>query len=201
MMLIDTKSYKLNKDNYYTKITLKNKIILSGSLRAKNYGIIRNQHKEYGRHKKWAMFTVDRDGKIYQHFDAKYYSDFYGDKIIDKESITISLENMGMLKYDAKKNKYFNWINEECEEENVHTQSWNKWMYWEKYPKLQQDAVNDLCVYLCEEYDIRKDTLGYNVYESDAYDFDGIITRSNLNNEFNDLNPSYDFKKLIKALK
>lgn len=197
---IDRKTHKIDSKNYNATKTKKSQIILAGSLRKGSNHILRLKKKDFGLTKTWPMFTIRRDGKIFQHFDPNYSSDFMGIKEIDKKCITVVLENMGVLSFDYEKNKYLNWINEVCDESLVHEKLWKQSRYWEAYTQEQFMACVNLCVYLCRNYGIKQDCLGYNVFHEGASLYNGILTRSNYNSDYCDLNPSFDFKRFLKEL-
>ena len=62
-----------------------------------------------GKNKKTATFTINKEGKIYQHYDPKFYSDFVNNPQ-DKASISIVLENIGWFKKDSMVEKYVDWL-------------------------------------------------------------------------------------------
>lgn len=198
--MIDKKTYKINDKNYYKSKYDKKQIILAGSLRKNNFHIKRLEKKDFGQTKTWPTFSINRQGNIYQHFDPKYYSDFIGDKDIDKQSISIVLENMGLLFYEYNSDKYLNSLHEDCPEEFVYERKWNGGTYWEKYTNEQFDSLVELCRNLCEQYNIELDSLGHNVFYDETKNFEGIITRSNIDNQYTDLNPSFNFKAFLQEL-
>lgn len=200
MVQIDKKSYKIDDKNFYKSKYDKKQIILAGSLRKSNFHIKRLSKKEFGLTKKWPTFTISREGKIYQHFDPKYYSDFMGDKDVDKTSISVVLENMGWLFYDYQSDKYLNSLHEECEEANIFERKWNGGTYWERYTNEQFESVVELCKHLCDTYGIELDTVGHNVFYEDTKNFDGIVSRSNYSMDILDLNPSFNFNAFMKEL-
>lgn len=198
---IDKRTYKLDPKNYHLTKSKKTQIILAGSMRAEHNHILRLKKKDFGLTKKWPTFSIRRDGKIYQHFDPNYSSEFMGDKDIDKKSITIVLENMGMLSFDFEKNQYVNWIKEECDEDLVFEKTWKTHRYWEAYTEEQYLAVLHLCVHLCRNYGVKQDTIGHNSLLEGANTFNGILSKSNYNSDYNDVNPSFDMKRLLADLK
>ena len=200
-MKIDKKTYKIKPVNYYKRKYKKKQIILASSLRAKSNHIKRLSKKEYGKTKKWCTYTITREGVIYQHYDPKYYTDFMGIKDIDKHSISIVLENMGGIYYDTDSESWLNWAMEVCDEDRKYEQNWKGNRYWESYPDEQFNATVELCNYLIETYDIERDCIGYNVHnKTGALTFRGIVTRSNFDTDYNDLNPHFDFKKFLNGL-
>lgn len=198
MIDIDKKKYKT--ENFYKSKYDKTQIILAGSLRKKNYHISRIKYKLGGNSKEWPTYTIDRKGEIFQHFDPKYYSDFMKNKEIDKKSISIVLENMGMLYYDHNTDSYMNWCYDKCDESSVFYRKWNGHAYWEAYTDEQFDSIVELCNYLIEEFDIERNCLGFNVYYDATEKFEGIVTRSNYNEDYSDLNPSFNFKNFLDKL-
>lgn len=199
MINIDTEKYR-TKTGYYKSINNKTQIILAGSLRKKNYHIKRMETKLGGNSKEWCTYSIDREGNIFQHFNPKYYSDYMGDKEIDKKSISIVLENMGMLFYDYESESYLNWALDKCENDLIFERKWNGHTYWESYSKKQHRSTVLLCEYLIDEFTIEKDCLGFNVFYDDTKNFEGIVTRSNYSQDYSDLNPSFDYKKFLKDL-
>lgn len=161
---------------------------------------MRLKKKDFGLSKAWPTFTIRRDGKIFQHFDPMYTSEFMGNKDIDKKSISIVLENMGMLSFDYEVNKYLNWINEVCDENFVFEKLWKTCRYWEAYTPEQYIATLHLCVHLCRNYGIKQDNIGHNSLLENAHNFNGIMSKSNFDSEYYDLNPSFDFKRFMKEL-
>ena len=199
-MVIDKETYSLDKKNFYKKTTEKTQIILCGSLRKEDLFLKTLKIKDIGNTKSWNTFTITREGVVYQHYDPKYYSSFMGNKKIDKQSITIVLENMGMLFFDYTTNSYLNWCHDKCDDELVYEKKWNGYTYWETYTKKQIDSTIELCDYLCEEYNIELNSLGFNVFYENTENFEGIVTRSNYEIGFTDLNPSFDFSYFLKKL-
>ena len=122
-------------------------------------------------------------------------------KEIDKKSISIVLENMGELLYDYDSDSYLSAIYlAKCDEDSVFEKKWKGFNYWEKYTDEQFDATIELCEYLGEEFDIPIITIGYNVYYDRTLEFNGIVTRSNYDVDYNDLSPSFDFNRFIDII-
>ena len=199
MVKIDKTTHK-SKSGFYKAKHDKTQIILGGSLRKENYHIKRMEYKTGGRSKEWCTYSIDREGNVFQHFDPKYYSDFMGDKEIDKKSISIVLENMGMLFYDYESESYLNWSHDMCDTDLVYERKWNGHTYWEAYTKEQHNSTVELCKFLIEKFNIEQDSLGFNVFFENTIQYEGIVTRSNYDNDYTDLNPSFNFKKFLKDM-
>ena len=199
MMRIDKDTYQISKNNQYKIKTVKTQIVIGLSLRKDHFHIIRLKHKDYGKTKKWNTYTISRDGKVYQHYDNKFHSNFIGVKIGDKQSISIVLENMGCL-FETSTGKYINWINEFCDIDNIIEKEWSGYNYWENFPDIQIESMGQLCKKLCEEHNIPKVCIEFNTYHKDISKFKGIVFRSNYIEESSDLNPLIDIKKFNEIL-
>jgi len=198
-MHIDNDTFKIKEHNRYKTQSVKTQIVLATSLRKDSYHITRLLHKDFGKTKKWNTFTVKRDGTVFQHYDTKYHSDFLGIKEADKQSISIVLENMGCL-FQTPNNKYINWINEICDDENVIKKSWLGYNYWEKFPKIQIESVANLCIELCEKHNIPKVCIDFHNYHKDTLKFKGIVFRSNYIEDSSDINPLFDIETFNEML-
>jgi len=195
-MEINKETYWLSSENYNPLISNKKQIVLAGSLRADMRHISYLKKRENGKSKNFPHYSIDRDGTIYQHLDSKYQTDFMITPAINKKSVFIVLANMGWLQHDELSDQYINWCNEICMT-SVHKTVWRQREYWERYTPQQYDSLFELLNLLCDEHLIKKDCIGHNVHDSDTIRFDGIVCRSNFDDSYTDLNPAFDFKKLI----
>jgi N-acetyl-anhydromuramyl-L-alanine amidase AmpD len=200
---IDRDRYKISDKNFHTEEVPKSMIIIGSTNRKSNYYLIRQQKKENTLSSDWNTYTISREGNIYEHYNPMYYSDFIGDVTIDMKSVSILLENMGPLYYNDNTEHFYNDLNERFEggENDVFKKEWRGYKYYEPYTKEQYDAIVYLCRVLCLELNISDDSYGHNAYEDFSHIFKGIITRSNLDMNSSDPNPSFDFKKFYKDLK
>jgi len=199
-MRIDSETYNIPEINRYKTQIAKTQIVLATSLRKDSNHIIRLQHKDYHKTKKWNTYTISRTGEIYQHYDPKFHSDFLGIKDADNKSISIVLENMGCL-FEAPGNKYINWINEECDNENVVEKSWLGYRYWEKLYDEQIESTVMLCRRLCDDFNIPRVAIEFNHFHKDIRKFRGIVFRSNHIDECTDINPLFDISKFNEMLR
>lgn len=199
MIKIDKKKYKTTKDNHYKTRIAKTQIVLACSLRKNDYHITRLQHKDYGKSKRWNTFTITRDGKIYQHYDEKYHTDFLGVKEGDKKSISVVLENMGNL-FKTSDDKYMNWLNEYCPVERVGEYEWVDNGYWEMFDDIQINSLVELCQMLCEKHNIPKKCFETHHYHKNIVKFRGIVFRSNYIEDSTDVNPLFDINKFNELL-
>jgi len=198
-MHIDKETYKISKDNHYKTKTVKTQIVIGTSLRKNNNHITRLQHKDYGKTKKWNTYTISREGKIFQHYDDKFHSDFLGVKEGDKRSISIVLENMGCL-FETVNGKYINWLNEFCDNENVVEKEWLDYDFWENFPDIQIDSLISLIEILCEKHNIPKNFIEFRTYHKKTYNFKGIVFRGNYVEDSSDMNPLFNVYQLNEML-
>jgi hypothetical protein len=200
---IDRDKHKINTCNYYQEESKKSLIILGSTNRYDNFHMLRQYKKDNGKSTTWNTYTITRDGIIYEHYNPIYYTNFIGDIDIDKKSVSVLLENMGPLYYNENNDNYYNDLNEKFDGdvENIFDKEWRGLKYYESYTKEQYNSTIFLCRLLCLELNINDDTYGHNAFEDNAKFYNGIISRSNLDVNIIDLNPSFDFKKFLKDLK
>lgn len=196
---IDSNSFAIKEYNRYKINSVKSQIVIATSLRKKNYDLVHLQHKEIGRTKTWNTFSIDREGKILQHYDDKYHTDFLGIKAGDKQSISIVLQNMGSL-YKLPDNTYVNWLNEKCESDRVIEKKWLGYKYWEIFDENQINALAELCSYLCEKHNIPKEVIDFRHYHKEIHKYRGIVFRSNYIEDSSDINPLINLNKLNELI-
>jgi len=197
-LVIDKISYLTTDNNYYSQNQKKKQIIIDISLRKDNYHLIRLQHSKLGKTKNWPCYSINRKGNIFQHFNNNFYSDYIGDKQIDKKIIPIVLENMGFL-YNVE-NNYFNSINETCNEKNVINIDWLDINFWEKFSGVQLKNTGLLCKKICEEHNISKNCVTFFHYHENINNFEGIVFKSNFFENSMNFNPSFDIEKFNEYL-
>jgi N-acetyl-anhydromuramyl-L-alanine amidase AmpD len=200
-MLIDSENYILDERNYYPTEFEKRQIILANTFSEKDKHIKGWENRLNGEYKKTSPFTVFRDGRIVQHYDSSKYSDFLGNKSIDKKIIVILLENQGWLEKDLINDSYFNWVgNIYKKRTNVFEKRWRGFSYWESYTSKQMKSTVELIEHLCEKHIIPKKCVAHNTFIDGVEYFEGVVYRSNYYKESTDLNPSWDFKKFKELI-
>jgi N-acetyl-anhydromuramyl-L-alanine amidase AmpD len=192
-MNIDSELYKLNEDNYHKIETKKNQIVIGHSFNSNmnhyNGWITRLN----GKFKGTTNFTIDVDGKIYQHFDPKYFSEFMNIKGVNETIISIVLVNEGWLEKNELDNTYTTIYGNKFESDDVIERKWRSQKYWTPYSEVQMNSLINLIRYLCEKYDIYLKTVGHNTKVDSILDYGGVVFRSNFSKEFTDLSPAFDF--------
>lgn len=199
-MHIDKESHKVGTKNRYKSITKKSQIVIGLSLRKEDYHINRLKNRDYGSTKRWCTYSVSRFGDVVQHYDPKFYSDYLGIKEVDKQSVSIVLENMGSL-IKTPDGQYINWINEVCPIKQVEEKKWMGANYWEIFSDEQIESTVELCLKLCEELNIQTNLISFHYPHKDMLKFQGIVLKSNYFEDSNSINPLFDLVKFDELLK
>jgi hypothetical protein len=201
-MIIDDKTYRLPTSNYIQAEDTKKRIVLANSNNNNMRHVIGWLSKYNGRYTKTAAFTVTSSGLIYMHFNPKYTSEFFKDKNFNSGNIVIVVENDGYLtKNKSNENELITWIGDiYSQSNNIVEKTWRGYDYWPQYTQEQFEAVNELVITLCDRFDIPKTTIGHNTKINGAYDYTGVLCRSNIERYYTDLNPTWDFELFKKNL-
>jgi N-acetyl-anhydromuramyl-L-alanine amidase AmpD len=201
-MKIDKNSYSLSDKHFHSEKYKKRKIVLSNSLCGDMKFFRGWELRRNGTYKKVTHFSVDTNGKVYEHYNPTYHSEFMGSEQLDKETITINIVNQGWLKKDPNTNKYKDWIGTIYKGIDVFKKEWRGHFFWASYNKEQMDSVGELVDFLCDRYKIERNSLSHNVMFTDAPSFNGVLSRSNFSRKYKDVSPSFDFgtidNKLLK---
>jgi len=202
-MIIDDETHKLSKDNFIQQGTKKTRIIIGNSFTSGMKHCIGWVNRWNGNYTKTAMFTIDIKGKVFQHFSPIYFSNFLGDEKLKESSITILLENEGWLTKDlSDENKYINYIGHIYNrKDSVFEKRWRNHTYWAPYTNKQEESLYNLVKELCNEFDIPLKVIPHNTNFYDAYDYEGVLYRSNFDKHHTDISPAWDclsFKNKIE---
>lgn len=197
MGVIDTETYKLTESNYYKESFDKTQIVIGHTYQNGMLHYASWIYRLNGKNKKTANFTITKEGKIYQHYDPKYYSSFINNQQ-DKTSISIVLENLGWLRKDGMIDRYVDWLGNYYKKPNdeVLMKRWRNHNYWDKYSDPQMESLKELISLLCENYKISKEFIGHNVFDENIDLFNGITFRSNYYQESTDVSPAFDMERL-----
>lgn len=192
--MIDYNSFNLNEKNFYPTENVKRQIVIGNTFNIGMNHFIGWTNRVNGFYKKVSNFTVDVDGKIYQHFDPKYYSDFIPNSLYNKNIISIVLVNQGWLDYDIKDKKYINCFGNLHQGSGMTEKRWRNHVFWDIYQEKQIESLVKLTKYLLEKYNIPNKVLSHNTYVKDIINFEGVTYRSNWIKDSTDLSPSFDFE-------
>ena len=157
------------------------------------------QNRLNGDYKKLPHYVISREGEIIQIIPPKTYSKFLETAPLNKQTIIISLENLGWLKKNPLKDGYINWIGN-IYNDKVYERKWRGYFFWQPYTEKQMEVLPQLILNLCDEFNIPKTAIGHNVKVDRVDKFSGIASYSNYSRERTDLNPSFDFEELLKNI-
>ena len=118
---------------------------------------------------------------------------------INKNSIIISLENLGWLEKEPLKDQHINWIGN-IYKGNIIEKKWRDYFFWHPYSDIQLTVCAELCKMLTEKFSIDKKCIGHNTKVDGVQKYNGIITRSNLDSEYTDVSPAFDFEMFINEI-
>jgi len=153
-----------------------------------------------GRYDKIPNFVITRRGKVIQLLPSTSHTNFFRDENINRNSVIISLENLGWLEKKPLKNHYINWKGS-IYNEQVFEKKWRDFFFWQPYTTSQIESSAKVCSMLSEELQIEKRTIGHNTYIQGIEKYEGIVSRSNFDSTYTDLNPSFNFENFEKLLK
>ena len=177
----------------------KRQIILTHTSREVEEYLTSLKFRYNGKYDKIPNFLITKDGRVLQLLSEIEYSNYFTNKSINKNSIIISLENLGWLEKKSLTNYYINWKGS-IYNQQVYEKKWRDFFFWDVYSDNQLISLSELCFKMVELFNIPKKCVGHNTKIDGIEKFDGIVTRSNFESHFTDLNPSFNFENFIKLL-
>lgn len=184
--------------SFKSKGTHKNKslIVLCHTSREVGEYLTSLKFRYNGNYDKIPNYVITREGEIIQLLEDKQYSDFFSDTQINEKSVIISLENLGWLEKKPLSNEYINWLGN-IYKGVVFEKKWRDFFFWQPYTEVQMQKTIELSNKLLESLQIKKRAIGHNTKVQGVTSWEGIISRSNIDSKYTDLNPSFDFKALV----
>ena len=177
----------------------KKQIILTHTSRNLKDYISSLKYRYNGENKKLPHYIIDREGTIYNIIPDETYSEYMDVSTYNKNSIIICLENLGWLRKNPLNNNYVNWIGT-VYSDRIYERKWRGYHFWQPYTQIQIEKTVELIYELCDKFDIPKNSVGHNVKVDKIEKFNGIVTKSNYDNESTDLNPAFDFDIFINKV-
>jgi hypothetical protein len=195
-MIIDKKTYNLPKTNYHQQEYTKKQIVIghTGRQDMNHYDSWINRHN--GNYTKTSAFTIDRDGKVYQHYDPKFYSDYISLHDMGPFTIPITLTNVGWVLKDDINERYYDWLghNYILDDNEIVRKRWRNKDYWVKYTDEQLKSLLNLTDKLCEDFEINNNCISHTVFNEDVDIYEGITFKSNYYQEVTDISPAFDME-------
>jgi N-acetyl-anhydromuramyl-L-alanine amidase AmpD len=144
-------------------------------------------------------YIITKNGKILQLLPDEGHSNFFSEDNINRNSIIVCLENLGWLEKKPLTNYYINWKGSIYNQE-VYEKKWRDFFFWELYSEEQVKSTAELCLHLTEILNIKKRCIGHNTRFEGVEHFEGIVSKSNFDGKYTDLNPSFNFENFIKLI-
>lgn len=177
----------------------KKQIILCHTSREVQEYLTSLKHRYDGQFDKIPNYVVTKNGEIIQLLPDNTYSNYLNGDLVNKNSIVICLENLGWLEKKPLTNYYINWKGS-IYNNKAFEKKWRDFFFWDPYTLIQIEMVAELCKHLSESLNIEKRCVGHNTRFEGVNNYEGIVSRSNYNSIYTDLNPSFNFETFIKYL-
>lgn len=178
----------------------KKQIILTHSSRDAEEYLASLTHRYNGRYQKIPNYFIKKNGEVIRLMSDTQYSNYFAQSDYNKDSIIVSLENLGWLERVQLKPHYINWISNIYNGE-PHERKWRDYFLWDPYTDIQLKTLAELCIKLTEKHKIELKCLGHNTKVDRPDRFGGIITRANFDSKYTDVSPAFNFETFKKYLK
>lgn len=152
-----------------------------------------------GSYDKIPNYVISREGTILKLMSDTEHSNFFKVDNINRNSIIISLENLGWLQKEPLKDYHINWIGN-IYKEKVFEKKWRDYFFWQPYTEIQIEKTAELCKKLTKELSINKECVGHNTKINGVERYEGIVTKSNFDIEFTDVSPAFNFEQFTKLI-
>jgi len=190
---------KNNKFSPSGKQKKKNQIILIHTGREYNSYINSLTYRFNGNYNKIPNYIITRNGDIIQLLNNIEYSNIFDYPNINRNGIIISLENLGWLNKEPLKDYYINWIGD-IYKGKVYEKKWRDYFFWEPYTEIQTEKTIELCKKIFSEMSIKPQFIGHNTKINGIEKYEGVVSRSNYDIMYTDINPSFNFEYFLKKL-
>jgi len=144
-------------------------------------------------------YVITKNGTILQLLPNEGHTNFFPEENINRNGIVICLENLGWLEKKPLTSYHINWKGS-IYKQQVYEKKWRDFFFWEPYTSEQIKTTAELCGHLINEIRINRSCVSHNTKIDGIENFEGIVTRSNFNSKYTDLNPSFNFETFIKLI-
>lgn len=144
-------------------------------------------------------YIITKNGKVLQLIPNEGYTNFFNNDTINKNGIVVCLENLGWVEKKPLTNYHINWKGSIYNQE-VYEKKWRDYFFWEPYTDSQIKLTAELCNNLIDTLKINRSCVGHNTKIEGIKNFEGIVSRSNFNGRYTDLNPSFNFETFTKLI-
>jgi hypothetical protein len=184
---------KYGKFSNFEKNKKKKQIILCNSFRPQGEYLNSLKYRFNGNYKKIPNYLITKSGVVLNFISDDSYGDFFSESEVNKHSIVICLENLGWLQKTPLGLSHSNWIGD-IYSKDIFEKKWRDKIWWEPYPLEQIDSLVGLSKKLLSKFSIDNRFIGHNTKVEGVKLFNGIVCKSNFNNRFTDLSPSFNYE-------
>ena len=177
----------------------KHQIILTHTSRNINDYLQSLKFRFNGDFKRIPNYIITREGKILQLLGNTEHSEYFKDPNINRNSIIISLENLGWLQKEPLTDYYINWIGD-IYKGNVFEKKWRDYYFWQPYTESQIKNLGLLCKDLFENIGIKPQVVEHNTNITGVEKYSGVVTKSNFSLDYTDVSPAFKFNELLKKI-
>ena len=177
----------------------KHQIILTHTSRNINDYLQSLKFRFNGDFKRIPNYIITREGKILQLLGNAEHSEYFKEPNINRNSIIISLENLGWLQKEPLTDHYINWIGD-IYKGNVFEKKWRDYFFWQPYTETQVNNLGLLCKKLFESIKIKPQIVEHNTKIIGIEKYCGIVTKSNFSIDYTDVSPAFKFNELLKKI-
>ena len=196
---------RLEKKDYIPAETKKTLIVLHHTVGGSAKSTIDYWRSDPGRIA--TAYVVERDGKIFEVFDPKYWAFHLGLKgtngTVDKRSIGIEIASEGGLIQRKGVLYCFDKVSERTrftQDYYEHPEFWRGYRFFDAYADAQAAAVADLINLLCDQFEIPRKTPANHFDADDGYRaFEGIIGHHHVRPDKSDIHPGFPWQRTIDA--
>jgi N-acetyl-anhydromuramyl-L-alanine amidase AmpD len=175
----------------------KKQIILCHTSRDIGEYLLSLKHRLNGNFDRIPNYVITREGTILKLLPDIGHTNFFNDQNINRNTIIVSLENLGWLNKEPLKDYYTNWIGN-THKGDIFDRKWRDYFFWQPYTEVQYERLHFLCNKLCDEFKINKKNIGHNTKITGIEKFEGITAKSNYDVIFTDVSPAFNFEKFNK---
>ena len=177
----------------------KHQIILTHTSRNMGEYLMMLKYRYNGNFKRIPNYVVTRDGEILKLLENNEHTEFFSELNINRNSIIISLENLGWLQKEPLTDHYINWIGD-IYNGKVFERKWREYFFWQPYTDKQLDSTALLCNKLFGELSIKKQIIEHNTKIVGIEKYEGVVTKSNFDVQFTDVSPAFKLEELLKKI-
>ena len=177
----------------------KSQIILTHTSRNVENYLASLRYRYNGKFDKIPNYVITKKGQVLQLLNNIEHTNYFGETNINRNSIIISLENLGWLEKQPLENNFVNWIGD-IYIGKTFDRKWRDYFFWDPYSEKQIDSLSKICKNIISDMKIQKEVIEHNTKINGIEKFEGIVTRSNFDSNFTDLSPAFDFENFRKKI-